>query len=97
VANLTYQSGSDVNVRGAFTSNGTLASTNDTNFRAINNSYPTFAFAIDLGAVSATPVNTLFTIGLAQQEAVQFDGASGNQTISSLWTSYYSTELAAVR
>lgn len=93
VANLTHQSGSDVDVRGAFTSTGRLANTNDLNFRAINDDYPTFGFAIDLGSSSA---RTLFTIGLTQEDAVQFDGASGNVTVPSLWTSYYANELDAL-
>jgi len=58
--------------------------------------YPTFGFAVDLGSVSSTPVSTLFTIGLAQEQAVQFDGAQGNVNVPSLWTSYYPTELDAV-
>lgn len=69
----------------------------DTNFRAINNKYPTFGFAVDLGSVSSTPISTLFTIGLAQEQAVQFDGAQGDVSVPSLWTSYYPTELDAVR
>ena len=96
VANLTYQSGSDVDVRGAFTTSGALADTNDTNFRAINDSYPTFAFAIGLGSVGSTPVKTLFTIGLAQEQAIQFDGTSGNVSEPSLWTDFHSSELDAV-
>ena len=96
VANLTHQSGSDVDVRGAFTSTGVLANTNDTNYRAINNNYPTFGFAKDLGAVSSTAVSTLFTLGLAQEQAIQFDNAQGNVSVPSLWTSYYATETDAV-
>ena len=96
VAKLTHQSGSDTTVRGAFTSSGALANTEDTNFRAINDMYPTFGFAIDLGSLGSTPASTLFTIGLAQEQAIQFDGASGNVNLPSLWTSYYTTELDAV-
>ena len=93
---MTYQSGVDTDVRGAFTANGKLENTNDTNFRAINEDYPTFGFAIDLGAVDSADVSTLFTIGLTQESAIQFDGASGNVSVPSLWTSYYSTELDAL-
>ena len=95
-ASLTHESGTDVDVRGAFTANGVLANTEDTNFRAINDSYPTFGFAVDLGSVGNTDVSTLFTIGLTQESAVQFDGASGNVSLPSLWTSYHSTELDAL-
>ncbi len=96
VANLTFQSGIDDDVRDAFTTNGVLANTNDTNYRAINDTYPTFAFAVDLGSIDATAVSTLFTLGLTQESAIQFDGASGNVSVPSLWTSYYATELDAV-
>ncbi|MCJ1451234.1 hypothetical protein MMC28_001570 [Mycoblastus sanguinarius] len=96
IANLTFQSGADTDVRSAFTTSGVLANTNDTNFRAINDSYPTFAFAVDLGSVETTSVSTLFTLGLTQESAIQFDGASGNVSVPSLWTSYYTTELDAL-
>ena len=96
VANLTHQSGPDTDVRAAFSSKGALANTNDTNFRAINNAYPVFGFAVPLGSVGSSAVSTLFTIGLAQEQAIQFDGASGNVTVPSLWTSYYTTEDAAL-
>ncbi|CRG91786.1 putative protein YdfE [Talaromyces islandicus] len=33
--------------------------------------------------------NALFSIGLAQDEAIQFDSASGNVSVPSLWTSYF--------
>ncbi|KAL8822556.1 MAG: hypothetical protein Q9191_006707 [Dirinaria sp. TL-2023a] len=96
VANLTHQSGSDVDVRGAFTKTGQLANTNDTNFRAISDAYPTFGFAVDLGSVGSSSTSTLFTVGLAQEQAVQFDGAKGNVSVPSLWTSYYSDDLDAL-
>ena len=95
VAGLTFQSGADTDVRSAFTTSGALANTNDTNFRAIGDDYPTFAFAVDLGSVEATSVSTLFSLGLTQEQAIQFDGASGNVSVPSLWTSYFSTELDA--
>ena len=96
VAGLTFQSGSNTVVRSAFTTSGVLANTNDTQFRAIGDDYPTFAFAVDLGSVEATAVSTLFTIGLTQEQAIQFDGASGDASVPSLWTSYFSSELDAV-
>lgn len=95
-ADLTFQSGPDVDVRAQFTTKGVLANSKDTNFRAINQDYPTFAFAVNLGDVSSTPVSTLFTLGLAQEQAVQFDGAQGDVVVPSLWTSYYSSDLAAL-
>ena len=61
VKGLTFQSGADTAVRSAFTNSGALSNTNDTNFRAINDDFPTFGFAVDLGSVQATAVSTLFT------------------------------------
>ena len=96
VDSLTHQSGSDVQVRSAFRNTGALANTNDNNFRAINDAYPTFGFAVGLGKVGSAPVSTLFTLGHAQEEAIQFDGANGIVSLPTLWTSYYATELDAV-
>ena len=96
VAGLTFQSGADTDVRSAFTTSGALKNTKDTNFRAINDDYPTFGFSVDLGSVEATAVSTLFSLGLTQEQAIQFDGASGVVSVPSLWSSYFATELDAV-
>lgn len=77
--------------------NGSLANTNDTSFRAINSNWPVFGFAIDLGSVGSKTASTLFSLGLAQQEAIQFDGEAGVIPLPSLWTAYFSDDLAAVR
>ncbi|CZT46899.1 probable glutaminase GtaA [Rhynchosporium secalis] len=92
---LTYQSGSDVDVRGAFQSNGKLADTKDTNYRPINQAYPVFGFSVDLGFVTRF-VNTLYTIGLTQEQAIQFEGASGVVPLASLWTSFFTSETDAL-
>ncbi|KAI0206870.1 glutaminase GtaA [Astrocystis sublimbata] len=94
---LTYQSGADVDVREAFQSNGLLPNTKDTSFRAVNNNWPVFAFAKDLGSVSEKSINTLFTIGLTQENAIQLLGeGEGLTTYPSLWTSYFSSDVEAV-
>ncbi|KAI1350904.1 glutaminase GtaA [Xylaria sp. FL0043] len=94
---LTYQSGPDVDVRGAFKDNGVLPNSKDTNFRAINNNWPVFGFAKDLGSVGGDSVNTLFTIGLTQDNAVQLLGEGTDlTTYPSLWTSYFDSDLDAV-
>ncbi|RDW75997.1 glutaminase GtaA [Coleophoma crateriformis] len=105
VAGMTYQSGSDATVREAFELNGKLANTQDTNFRAINNNWPVFGYAIDLGTIGKSAsgigavdlVSTVFTLGLTQDMAAQFVGQSMTEVqVPSLWTSYFDTELAAV-
>jgi hypothetical protein len=93
---MTYQSGQDAVVRGAFVSNGVLANTQDTNYRAINDNWPVFGFATDLGSVTGS-VNTVYSLGLTQEEAIQFDGATGVVPVTSLWTSYFGSETDAVR
>lgn len=93
---LTFQSGQDIVVRGNFINTGTLSNTNDTDFRAIQDDFPVFGFAFNLGSVGTSPVSTLLTLGLTQEIAIQFASATGIVPVPSLWTSYFSTELAAV-
>ena len=76
-------------------SNGTLPNTQDLNYRPIDDAWPVFAYAVKLGSVVG-PVSTLYTLGLTQEEAIQYDGETGIVPVSSLWTSYFPTELAAV-
>ncbi|KKY24377.1 putative glutaminase [Phaeomoniella chlamydospora] len=96
VANLTYQSGEDSAVREGFATYGFLNDTQDTDFRAIDDSWPVFGFAIDLGSVDDQTVSTLFSIGLTQEYPIQFDSAQGNVSEPALWTSYFSDELSAL-
>lgn len=94
-SSLSFQSGQDVVVRGAFESNGSLANTQDSDFRPIDQDWPVFGFSTDLGSLSGS-VNTLYTIGLTQEQAIQFDGATGIIPLNSLWTSYFSSETDAL-
>ncbi|KAI9721680.1 MAG: hypothetical protein M1828_005048 [Chrysothrix sp. TS-e1954] len=95
--NLTHAIGEDILVRSAFETDGYLNNTIDGNFRAINDSFPTFAFSKDFGTIGRNNSQSmLFGIALAQEEAVQFEGANGNQSVPSLWTSYFSDELDAM-
>lgn len=92
----TYEAGIDVNVRGQFINNGTLTNTVDTNYRAIQENWPVFAHTFDLGRVGTRSVSRLFTIGLTQEEAIQFDGADGVVPLPSLWLQYFSDEVSAL-
>ena len=97
VKNLTHQIGEDVVLRSAFQTDGYLSNALDNNFRAINDTFPTFAFANDLGIVGPNnTVDMLFGIALAQEQAILFEGANGNVSVPSLWTDYFSDELDAV-
>jgi hypothetical protein len=83
-------------VREAFKDNGKLDDGEDAGFRAINSDWPVFGYAVDMGAVGSDTKSQLFTIGLCQNEAIQFLGADGSTTLPSLWKSYFSDDLAAL-
>ncbi|CAG8400235.1 unnamed protein product [Penicillium salamii] len=93
---MTHQSGSGGDVRSQFSNNGKLANKGDTNFRAIQEDWPVFGFSSDLGSVGSSPVSTLFSLGLAQDQAAQYEGAQSYGPVPSLWKSYFDTELAAL-
>jgi hypothetical protein len=95
VDGVTFQSGADKAVHGAFQRNGKLANTKDTHFRPINKDFPVFGFSIDLGSITS-PVSTLFALGLTQEQAILFDGQTGNVPLNSLWKSYFPSETDAV-
>ena len=94
---MTFQSGGYDTVRAYYLSNSKLPNTQDTNYRAINDDYPVFAFANDLGTIgnTATPaVSTLYTLVHAQENIVYFNQGSQNISIPGLWTSYFDSFLA---
>lgn len=93
---VTYQSGEDIAVRQQFIDRGHLRDSNDTSFRAINEQYPVFGFAKDLGSVGSRSVETVFTINLLQRNSVQFNPGGGLQPIRAFWTNTYSDELSAI-
>lgn len=95
VPGLTYQSGADKDVRTTFANSGRLGNIQDTKFRPINQDYPVFGFAVDLGSITGSTA-TLFTIGLVQENAIQFASATGIIGLPSLWTSSLASETAAV-
>ena len=96
VGGMTRQSGQDSVVRGQFMQNGVLTNGADTQFRNIQDRWPVFAFANDLGTVAGTARSVLYTIGLAQKQAVQFLGANGQVVLPALWTSYWPNSAQAV-
>lgn len=83
-------------MRGRFAKEGKLAGTEDTNYRAINDKWPVFGYAVDLGSVGSESKSRLFTVGLCQDDAIQFLGADGLRNVPSLWKSYYNDDLTAL-
>jgi hypothetical protein len=55
-----------------------------------------FGFSSDFGTIQRETHCTLYTIGLTQKEAIQYDGADGIVPLPSLWTSYFASETEAV-
>jgi hypothetical protein len=71
--------------------------TQDNNFRAINDKWPVFGYAVELGTVGSTQgKSAVFSIGLCQEDAVQYLGKDGLKTLPSLWKDEYNDELAAL-
>ncbi|GAO18893.1 hypothetical protein UVI_02046080 [Ustilaginoidea virens] len=90
---LTYRIGADTAVRGQFLKQGKLDNTVDTEYRAVNDRWPVFAFARDLGSVKGSWARTIFTIGVAQKDGIQFTGqAKEPRSVPSLWTAYLAEE-----
>ncbi|RMZ71230.1 putative glutaminase [Pyrenophora seminiperda CCB06] len=96
VDGFSYRSGADVDVRSEFDKTGSLANTQDTQFRPINQNWPVFGYALNMSSVGSTPKSQLFTIGLCQDDAIQFLGAKGLTTLPSLWKSYFGNDVAAL-
>jgi len=114
---VTLQTGQDIVVRGQFASKGSLANTQDTNFRAVSDRWyvrfhscdgpqtnieivvrPVFAFSHNLGDVKSTSQECLFTLGLVQDQVINFAGHSGTLApVPGLWSSYYKSDTNAVR
>lgn len=88
--NVTYQTGVDNDVRTQFISKNVLANTQDVNFRAINDRWPVFGFAKDLGMINMATEPTVFSVGLVRDPAVQYIVAGGMLQDRSLyfWSNY---------
>jgi hypothetical protein len=93
---LTYQTAFADDARLQFKNNGKLTNSKDTNFRAIQDKWPVFSYAVELGKVGSEATSTLFSIGLCQVDAVQFLGANGLVKLPSLWRSHWAEDVAAV-
>jgi hypothetical protein len=95
---LTTATGEDRAVRGAFISSGQLGNVTDTRWRSIRSDWPVFGFAKEMGyVVGGIPKSLLFSIGLAQHNAIQFLGKGDTvRKLPSLWTSYWATGMDAV-
>lgn len=85
---LTWQIGQDAVVRQKFVTDGVLAGTVDAGQpRAINDRWPVFAFAFDLGNVLAGSASHTVSIGHIRTPAVSYLGTP----LPPLWMDYFSS------
>ncbi|KAI0770848.1 DUF1793-domain-containing protein [Irpex lacteus] len=90
----TYQTGQDVVVRAQFINNGKLTNTQDTQFRAVSDRWPVFAFAQDLGNVQAASSPVVVAVGHVRDPAVQYivtGGALQNRSLF-FWSQFSSVK-----
>lgn len=95
----TFQTGQDIVVRAQFIDNGVLLNSQDTNFRAVEDDWPVFAFAQDLGTVtSSSSQPVVFSVGHMRDPAVEYIIANDQtQPRNSFFLSEFSTPSDAVR
>jgi len=55
-----------------------------------------FGYALNMGSVGSDVKSQLYTIGLCQDDAIQFLGADGLNNVPSLWKSYFGDDLTAL-
>ncbi|PAV21986.1 hypothetical protein PNOK_0194300 [Pyrrhoderma noxium] len=96
-SSTTYQTGQDTVVRGQFANNGVLLNSQDTEFRAVSDRWPVFAFAEDLGFISQTSTPVVFSVGHVRDPAAEYIIANNQvQSRSSYFLSSHSTPADAI-
>ncbi len=92
--NLTYQSGYAVDVRNQFTTAGSLSDAIDTDYRAVDDDQPVFAFASDLGTVTGAKQSVSYAIGHVRTPLISYGPDA--TPILPWWTTYWKdwTEVA---
>ncbi|KAJ3558367.1 hypothetical protein NM688_g972 [Phlebia brevispora] len=97
VSGLTYQTGQDIVVRAQFINSGVLQNTQDTNFRAVEDDWPVFAFAHNLGTINGPTSPVVISVGHARDPAIEYIIANGAiQSRSSYFWGQFSTPAAAI-
>uniref|UniRef100_A0A0W0EZL0 Glutaminase n=1 Tax=Moniliophthora roreri TaxID=221103 RepID=A0A0W0EZL0_MONRR len=74
---VTYQTGADVTLRTGFIRDGRLNDTQDTNFRAIGDRFPVFAFAHDIGSITSSSKPVVIALGHVRDPVIQYIVANG--------------------
>ncbi|KAF9256007.1 hypothetical protein L218DRAFT_845965, partial [Marasmius fiardii PR-910] len=85
---ITWQTGGHYSLRGWFLSQGYLNNTKDTGFRNINDNYPVFAYAHDLGSIT-TRASIVWAIGLVRDHVIQDTTGSNTISLPGYWTTKF--------
>ena len=93
---VTYQSATDLILRGGFNRTGTLNNTLDTAFRQIGDQWPCFALSKDLGTINAASNPVVFAVGLTRDPAIEYLTSSGAQMRSLYYRAQFATDQDAV-
>ena len=96
--NTSYAIGKPIGEsRNEFVATGKLAGVVDTKFRSMNEDWPTFAFAHDLGPVGKEAKSLRYVLGHTREPALQYVTPSGIEIRHEFWRSHFSTVAEAVR
>ncbi|KAJ3793241.1 hypothetical protein GGU11DRAFT_419164 [Lentinula aff. detonsa] len=92
VDGATYQTGQSTVVRSYFINHGELANTRDTNYRAIDNDWPVFAFSRSLGKVTKDdPQYAVFSVGHVRDPVIKYiqnNGVTFESRSYYFWSTY---------
>ncbi|KAF9445097.1 hypothetical protein P691DRAFT_735541 [Macrolepiota fuliginosa MF-IS2] len=90
---FTWRSGADVDCRKGFAANGTLPIIRDNGFRPVSQSWPVFAFSVDLGTVSSDsqPEPVVVALGLVRDPLISYATDTSVQSRSGYYWSAYSS------
>ena len=92
---MSWQTGSNTQVRTQFVQKGSLANTGDTKFRAVEDNTPVFAFSHNLGSVTKAGASATWTIGLYQDDVLQFLSKTGLKNMKPYWSNFWTDPLDA--
>ncbi|PCH42735.1 hypothetical protein WOLCODRAFT_152776 [Wolfiporia cocos MD-104 SS10] len=92
VSGTTFQTGRDQDIRGSFETNGSLLDTQDTDYRAINDDFPVFAIAVDLGLITTTANPVVWALGYVRNPVIQYTTPTGESQLRyPYWATQYSS------
>ncbi|KAG8820436.1 hypothetical protein FRC17_010150, partial [Serendipita sp. 399] len=92
---ITYQAGQDRSMRRGFDITGFLNNTVDRTFREINDKWPCFALARDLGNITSAAGPVVFAVGLSRDPAVSYATADGQQSRSLFYRTQFAQDSEA--